>query len=297
MRNKIKNFNASVISRLFIVLGFSGKIKKRALRGDFIISIYFHAPEASLFDFCIRWLKKNGFNFLSENDILAIANNKIPFPKGGVIITVDDGWQSNEQNVIAVAQKHQVPVTIFAATDAIENGNYWWPYVEKAQDLGMDLPSIEELKKVPNRKREKILQNIKKEVTIERQALDIKQLKKASRSKYINISAHTVNHPILTNCDGEESFREIEKSKMQLEEWLEKKVNSFAYPNGDYSPREINFLKELHFSSAYTTEPDYLTKEKLEKIYQLPRFCIYEGISESEAICRMMGVWQRFFKN
>ena len=281
---------------MLIALGFSRKIKKKALRGDFIISIYFHAPEASLFDFCIKWLKKNGFHFLSEKDILAIANEKVSFPKGGVILTVDDGWQSNEQNVIAIAEKYQVPVTIFVATDAIENGNYWWPYVGKARDLGLDYPSIEELKRVPNRKREKILENIKNEINIERQALDVQQLKKASKSRYINISAHTVNHPILVNCEDEESFMEIEKSKLKIEEWLNSSVNSFAYPNGDYSAREINFLKKLNFSSAYTTEPEYLTKEKLEKIYQLPRFCVFEGISESEAICRMMGVWQRFFK-
>ena len=282
---------------MLIALGFSRKIKKKALRGDFIISIYFHAPEASLFDFCIKWLKKNGFHFLSEKDILAIANEKVSFPKGGVILTVDDGWQSNEQNVIAIAEKHRVPVTIFVATDAIESGNYWWPYVGKAQDLGMDFPSIEDLKKVPNKEREKVLEDIKSKVNLERQALNLQQLKKASNSEYITISAHTVNHPILVNCEDDESFREIEKSKMQIEEWLDKPVDSFAYPNGDYSAREINYLKKLNFSSAYTTKPEYLTKEKLEKIYQLPRFCVFEGISEAEAICRMMGVWQGFFKN
>lgn len=297
MRNRVKNINASIISKLFIATGFSDKIKKKALRGDFIISIYFHSPEASLFEFCIKWLKKNGFNFLSEMDIVAIANDECRFPKGGVILTVDDGWQTNEKNVIAIAEKHEVPVTIFVATDAIANGNYWWPYVIKAHELSMKFPSIDELKRVPNKEREKILKNIKREVSIERQALNIQQLKKASKSKYIKISAHTVNHPILVNCEDDESFMEIEKSKLQIEEWLNKQVDSFAYPNGDYSKREIEYLKKLNFSSAYTTEPHYLTKERLKKIYQLPRFCVFEGISEAEAVCRMMGVWQRFFKN
>lgn len=297
MRNRVKNINASIISRFFLATGFSDNIKKKALRGDFIISIYFHSPEASLFEFCIKWLKKNGFNFLSENDILAIANEKRTFPKGGIILTVDDGWQTNEKNVIAIAERHQVPVTIFVATDAIENGNYWWPYVGKALDLGLDFPSIADLKRIPNKEREKILKNIKKEVSLERQALNVEQLRTASKSKYIKISAHTVNHPVLVNCEDDESFKEIEESKLQIEEWLNMPVNSFAYPNGDYSKREIEYLKKLNFSSAYTTEPHYLTKERLENIYQLPRFCIFEGISEAEAICRMMGVWQRFFKN
>ncbi len=296
MNNKIRNFNAAVIAKSFIAAGLTKKVKKKALLGDFILSLYFHNPDKSLFEFCINWLKKNGFSFLSEKDIVAIANKEVPFPKGGVILTVDDGWESNEENVIAVAGKEEIPVTIFVTTDAIENGNYWWPYVEKARELKLSFPSIEDIKKVPNKKREKLLKDIKKNVTLERQALNLHQLKKASTSKYLKIGAHTVNHPILVNCEDEESFQEIKRSKVQIEEWLNIPVESFAYPNGDYSNREIEYLKQLNFSSAYTTEPAYLTEERLQKIYQLPRFCVFEGISKAEAICRMTGVWQRFFK-
>lgn len=296
MNSKIRKISADIISRSFIAAGLAKQVKKKALQGDFILSLYFHKPDKSLFEFCIKWLRKNGFSFLSENDIVAIANKELPFPKGGVILTVDDGWQSNEENVIAVAEKHEVPVTIFVATDAIISGNYWWPYVAKAEELKMSFPTVEDLKKIPNKEREKILGHIKTKVTMERQALNVQQLKKSSSSKYIKISAHTVNHPILVNCEDDESFSEIEKSKMQIEKWLDIKVNSFAYPNGDYSNREIECLKELNFSSAYTTEPAYLTQERLQKIYQLPRFCVFEGISQAEAICRMTGVWQRFFK-
>jgi peptidoglycan/xylan/chitin deacetylase (PgdA/CDA1 family) len=296
VKNKIRNINAKIISFLFIALGLSGRVKRKALRGDFILSIYFHSPEKALFEFCIKWLKKNDFHFLSEKEIVAIAKNVVPFPKGGVILTVDDGWLSNEKNVIALAEKNKVPVTIFVATDAIENGNYWWPYVAKAHDLKMDFPSIEELKSFPNKEREKILKKVKAKVTLERQALSLKQLKKAANSKYITIGAHTVHHPILTNCEDDEAYLEIKQSKNQIESWLKTKVGSFAYPNGDYTKREIEYLKQLDFFSAYTTEPEYLTKEKLQKIYQLPRFCIYEGVSKQEAICRMTGIWQRFFK-
>ncbi len=297
MKNRFRNINADIIARLLIASGFSNRVKKKALRGDFIISLYFHSPDRSLFEFCIKWLQKNGFKFLSEKDVLRIANEESAFPEGGVIITVDDGWRSNDENVIEVANKYNVPVTIFVTTDAIEQGNFWWPYVLKAHDLNLNYPSIEELKKIPNRKREAILTKIKKEIVLERQALDLSQLKKASRSKFINIGAHTVHHPILPNCEDEEAFLEIEKSKEQIEEWLDKEVVSFAYPNGDYSGREIEYLEKLNFLMAYTTLPDYLTNERIKRIYELPRFCIYEGVTNAEAVCRMMGVWQRFFKN
>ena len=295
MKVNIKRFCKRVIAKFLILFLFTKKVKQEAFQGKFILSIYFHNPDKSLFEFCIKWLRKNKFCFLSEDDILAIVNKKLPFPKGGVILTVDDGWKSNEQNVIAVAEKYGIPITIFITTDAIESGSYWWPYAAKARKLKMFFPSIEGLKKIPNKEREKILGNIKTEVTIERQALNLQQLRKASNSRYIKIGAHTVNHPILVKCEDEESFLEIKMSKAQIEEWLNIRVDSFAYPNGDYSDREINYLEQLNFTSAYTTEPDYLTRERLQKIYQLPRFCVFEDISKAEAICRMTGVWQRFF--
>lgn len=296
MNSKIRNIGTAIIARSLIVAGLAKNIKRKALRGDFILSLYFHNPDKSLFEFCIKWLRENGFSFLSENDIVAIANKEVPFPKGGVILTVDDGWESNEKNVIAVAEKEGVPVTIFVTTDAIENGNYWWPYVAKAREFKMSFPGIEDLKKIPNKEREKLIRSIKTKVTLQRQALDLRQLRNASKLKYIKISAHTVNHPILLNCEDDEAFQEIENSKLQIEKWLNRPVDSFAYPNGDYSKREIDYLKQLKFFSAYTTEPAYLTEERLQKIYQLPRFCVFEGISKAEAICRMTGVWQRFFK-
>ena len=292
---KIRNINAFIIARFLILFGFTRTVQRNALRGDYILSIYFHSPDKFLFEFCIKWLKSSGFSFLSENDIVAIANNELPFPKGAVILTVDDGWRSNGENVIAIAEKHKVPLTIFVTTDAIINGTYWWPYVAKAQQANLNFPSIEELKKIPNIEREKILRKIKNEITIERQALTLQELKNASQSKCIKIGAHTVNHPILVNCEDDESFLEIKRSKLQIQEWLDTQVESFAYPNGDYSSREIDYLKKLKFSSAYTTEPAYLTQERLQKMYQLPRFCIFEGISNAEAVCRMTGVWQRFF--
>ena len=48
----------------------------------------------------------------------------------------------------------------------------------------------------------------------------------------MEIGAHTVNHPILTNLDPEEARREIGRSRHALEEAIGAPVTLFAYPNG-----------------------------------------------------------------
>jgi poly-beta-1,6-N-acetyl-D-glucosamine N-deacetylase len=76
-----------------------------------------------------------------------------------------------------------------------------------------------------------------------------------------------------------------------LEQWTGKQVKHFAYPNGDYSNREISFLKRFGYTIAFSTEQKYLTKEKLATQYKLPRFMMVETATFEENICRIVGVW------
>lgn len=295
MKKKIRHIGASAIAYLFIALGLTRSLKKKALKGDFILSIYFHAPSKKLFEFCITWLKKNKFQFLSQEDILLIANKSKPFPKGGVVITVDDGWQTNEENIVAVANKYKVPVTIFVSSDPVEKGNFWWSYIDVANRMELIGSSIESLKKVSNEERKKVLYSIKDDLQLDRQAMTVDQIKNISKSEHITIGGHTVSHPILINCNDEEAYIELKESKEKIEEWVNKNIKCFAYPNGDYNEREIKYLKETGYALAYTTQATYLTENCLQNIYEIPRFCIFENISKAEAVCRMLGLWQKYF--
>ncbi len=160
--------------------------------------------------------------------------------------------------------------------------------------MGLSNYSIEALKKMPNHQRERIVDQVKTKLHQKREALTMSEVKDIATSKYVSIGGHTVWHPILINCDDEEALTELSLSKEKLQQWLNIEVKGFAYPNGDYGQREIRYLKETGYAMAYTTEASYLTKDKLYRLYELPRFCVFENISEAEAICRMLGVWQRY---
>ncbi|HEX7366910.1 MAG TPA: polysaccharide deacetylase family protein [Pelobium sp.] len=297
MKNKIRNLLAWGLSLGFILLGLVQRSKQKSLNGKYILSIYFHNPSKKLFEFCIKWLLRNNFHFLTQEDVIAIANQKKQFPKGGVIITVDDGWASNEENIAAIANKYKIPVTIFISTEPVENGNYWWPYVDFASKNKLTNYTVQGLKKVPNSERMLALAQIKQTVSLPREAMTIEQVKAIAQTKFITIGGHTVTHPILPNCQDEQSFTELKASKTIIENWIGQTINSFAYPNGNYGGREIAYLEQLGYKIAYTTKPLPLTKDALSKIYEIPRFGVFENVSNLEAICRMTGVWQRFFNS
>lgn len=294
MNKSLRNLVCQLVANSFILTGVVRYATARTLTSKRILSLYFHKPGKAEFEWCIRWLKKKGFRFLSLDDIERIKKAEIPFPTGAVVLTVDDGWQSNVSNIVEVAIRHQVPVTIFVATSPVEEGVYWWSYVKLAKQKGLTPYSKEELKKMPEQMRWGILQEIKKKVSPGRDAMTVDEVKTISAYPYITIGAHTHTHPILVNCSLKQVYEELKISRQKLEAWTGKEVDYFAFPNGDYSKREVQILKNLNYRLAFSSDSRFLTPDSLTNSYTLPRFGFLEGASVAENVCRITGIWQPF---
>ena len=291
-----RNIAAFFLSKYYILTGKVKKVFGRASDGDFILSVYFHDPTKKLFESCVKWFIKNGYSFISIEELAAVAKGEKPFPLAAVILTVDDGWSGNRENIAAVANHYEIPVTIFASTQPIATGDaFWWSYIAEANKKGLVSQSVHALKKVPNDERVKVVNAVKPQLPLKREALTIEELKEISNTAFVSIGSHTVTHPILTNCSDEQSIFEIRESRKILEEWLHKDVAHFAYPNGEFTRREISFLKDSGYKIAFTTQPRYITSDNFTDLYTLPRFDVLEDVSFAENICRMTGVW--FNKN
>lgn len=294
----ILRFCASwLFANVLILLGFVHRAKSATFRGEHILSIYFHKPSRKEFESCVKWLKKNKFIFLSSDELCRIIDKNLPIPKGTVILTVDDGWQSNKSNIAAVAQEYQVPVTIFVSTAPVEHGIYWWSIVEEANRKGMTTLKVEQLKREPNQKRLHIVNALSKKLILNREALTVTQLQQIAALPWITIGAHTDSHPILKNCSEEQVYYEAQTSKAKLRNWTGKNIDYFAYPNGDYTEREVRIIKELGFKLAFSVRTEYLSVNNMQRRFELPRFEVIEDAPFVETICRMTGVWEPLVNN
>jgi poly-beta-1,6-N-acetyl-D-glucosamine N-deacetylase len=294
MKTLIRNFAGYLIANAMLMFGIVKKARQKVLNGDYIVSLCFHSPGKDLFLSCVNWLSKNGFHFISVKDLEKISKGEIDFPRGAVVITVDDGWQTNFDNIVPIAVKNNIPVTIFVNPEMVEKGNaYWWSYITEANKKGLVNNSAEYYKSLDNNDRLKIIDEIASKVKIDRQALTIEQVKEISGNNVISIQSHTVSHPILPKCSDEKSADEIIQSKKIIQEWTGKNVSHFAYPNGDYTQREIDTLKGNGYTVAFTTNQHYLAPGDLKDLYRLPRLLMLEDASFEENICRMMGVWNK----
>ncbi|WP_071530915.1 polysaccharide deacetylase family protein [Pontibacter sp. BAB1700] len=212
------------------------------------------------------------------------------------MLTVDDGWESNEANIVEIAAKYEVPVAIFVSTQPVEEGTFWWSYFN-LWTTGSSSKGIEALKKVPNCERLAVVNKIKKRYTLTREAMTIEQVYKISLSSVVTIGGHTHSHPVLTNCEERQVYQELNISKRKLESWINKEVAYFAYPNGNYGTREVQALKDSGYKLAFSNVPQYLTRQKLIHVFELPRIGLLEGASLAENICRMVGVWHPTINN
>ena len=205
-----------------------------------------------------------------------------------VIITFDDGHASNYR-LLPILRQLQIPITIFLCSDIVGTNRHFW-----FKHCG---GNAQALKKLTNQQRLEALRAYGYEQTREYedvQALNRQQIQEMR--DYVDFQSHTCFHPILMQCDDETARSEILLSKQHLEQDFSLRITSFSYPNGDYSPREIQLAKEAGYTCAITVDPGYnsLTTDP----FRLKRLSVNEARSLDELIVKSSGcyaIMKRFF--
>ncbi|MHA1382076.1 MAG: polysaccharide deacetylase family protein [Candidatus Helarchaeota archaeon] len=211
-----------------------------------VLIIFYHKPKASVLKKHIEYLSKH-YNFIPLARLIEAIYEKnwAIIPKRSLIITIDDGHKGNYK-LLNIFKSYKIKPTIYLCSHIINTKRkFWWM---------AGVPNYIELKKLQNSQRLQILEeNYNFEPSKEystRQSMSLEEIKEMS--PYIDFQNHSKFHPILTTCSDKECRDEIKSSKEYLEKKLDKKIEHFSYPNGDYTQREINILKECGYKSART---------------------------------------------
>jgi len=204
-------------------------------------------------------------------------------PKKALIITFDDGHKQNYQ-IYPILQSLGVPATIFLCSGIVDTHRHYW-FKENKTGLSTD-----SLKKISHQER---LQKLavagfqpEKEYE-DRQALTKEEIEEMKTA--IDFQAHTVFHPCLPTCTRAEAKWEIDTSKQDLETKYDLDIRAFAYPNGDYSDRDIDLLKEAGFQLAVTVDHGYNTSDT--DLFRLKRLSSNDTSNMDELIVKASGLW------
>jgi peptidoglycan/xylan/chitin deacetylase (PgdA/CDA1 family) len=120
-------------------------------------------------------------------------------------------------------------------------------------------------------------------------ALTADELVELATGGLVDIGAHTVTHPILSNLSVEAQRAEIQGSKARLEELLGRPVTSFSYPNGSLSKETPMIVRAAGFTCACASSADIVWRRSNR--FCLPRFWIPNW--DGQTFSRWLRRWHR----
>ena len=208
--------------------------------------LVYHDPAPAVFERHVRYLGTR-YTFVRLDDVIDAlrGGSWAALPKYPLAVTFDDGWRGN-RDLAEICRKYRCPITIYVCSQMVDTSrHYWWT----------ETPDDEELKRLPTAKRLEVLRE--SGFDHQRDYPDRQSLDRAEAAEMIDIAdfgSHTRFHPILTMCTGLEAEREIALSKDEVEAFSSRPCIHFAYPNGDFTDREIQYLSRAGYSSARTND-------------------------------------------
>lgn len=198
---------------------------------------------------------KEYYHPVGEEEIISAIENGGKLPEHAVWVTFDDGYKDNYTNVYPMLKELNIPATFFITTGFINQKE-----VPADVALGLDPKGLTNL------------------FMSWEEILDLKK-------NGFSIGGHTATHRILSAMNIGESENEILESKKEIEEKIQKKIYSFAYPHGKEA--DINFeihpkmLQRCGFKLAVTTLGGVNSMDKKRNNLALRRMGIsYEDNSD-----------------
>lgn len=243
--------------------------------------IYYHNISADYFDHHINYLKRK-YTIISLQDYLSGKSNHIHYR---LIITFDDGHVNNYK-LLEVIKKHNIKVTIFLTSGLINTKRHFWFLLDGLSEMEKSkLKRCEDGVRIEQLKVQFNFFDTKEFDT--RQALDLEEI--FGMMKFVDFQSHSISHPCLPMCPDEKSKFEIKESKLQLENLLSQPINAIAFPNGDYTDRELTYCQESGYSCALTANHGF--NSGLSEFNVLKRISTNDTGNVHELYLRVTCIW------
>ncbi len=200
-------------------------------------------------------------------------------PNNSLLITFDDGYRNNREQVLPILQKHGARATFFVATSYVtERRIFWWDRVAwvlgraNQPELVLHYPRAQryELPRETEKARNDVLRTIKNypgldlarfldeltesagvqwSSTIERELADRAIMTwddvRALRDGGMDVQSHTRTHRVLQTVPHEQLADELLGSRLELEAQLGRPVHAVSYPVGRSIGKRPDLLRAV----------------------------------------------------
>jgi peptidoglycan/xylan/chitin deacetylase (PgdA/CDA1 family) len=227
-------------------------------------------------DVLARW-----FDFIHHDDLLQRLER--PRARPFCLLTFDDGKRSNATELAPELARLGVPAAFYVVTEFLTAGEPLW--FDRQQALvdalghtpaGLDQPTLKRLRlaEVNDRLDRACAQH---GVGPDMESDDVRPMSwdDARRMAHqgFTIGAHNVRHATLTNESERDALSDIERSIATVSVELGAPCTSFAFPNGNYTPRLAQHALEAGARTVMTTEPTWVDAHTLP--WRVPRIQLF----------------------
>ena len=160
------------------------------------------------FEIQMKYLAQSGYQSLSLSEANLYIREKKPIPEKAFVMTFDDGYQNNYTQAFPTLQEVGFKATIFLISDYCGKS---WSGDESLLDA--------------------------------RPMLSWSEVKELHRYG-IEFGSHTSTHPDLTRIPIEQAEVEIRESRIEIQDRVGAKVESFAYPYGRFNANVKKLVKQ-----------------------------------------------------
>jgi peptidoglycan/xylan/chitin deacetylase (PgdA/CDA1 family) len=266
------------------VVNYHGVLPPDYPRDPFLDGILI-SPE--VFQRQLRFLKTN-YHPIRPEDFRAWIEKGGTLPPRSVLVTCDDGLVNTLTDMLPILQNEGIACLFFVtgASCCEDPGMLWYEELYQllrsgqARDADVQLiaetseetrltgslqarwwETVLSLSRLNASSRADRIRDLRdrcrvgESVSSERRwrLLNVDELRQLAQAG-MTIGAHTMSHPVLSQCSEDEARREMKESKAAIERVLEQPVWAFAYPFGNpttMGEREVNLAWEAGFECAF----------------------------------------------
>ncbi len=164
------------------------------------------------------YLKKRNFVFYTAAELIDFYRENGAFPPKAIVVTLDDGWKDNYTNAFPIMRDLQIKATIFLVPSCIGQTS---STVVADGESGREHLSLD----------------------------DVREMSEFG----IEFGSHTLNHKLLHQVSPPEIRFEVEESKKEIENLIQKPCRTFAYPAGFFTETAQAAVQSAGYIAAFST--------------------------------------------
>lgn len=264
---------------------------------------------AEQFEQHIKFYKAE-FTVISVDELIIKMNSNDPMDKKYAVITFDDGYIDNYSIAFPILKKHNCTAAFYIATGYVNSPQIpWWDEIawiirhcnKKSIQLSnwpkpIDISTGTIIEKIRAILREfkldesrsmadKITEleticqcQFNEQIKETQLFINWQQIKEMSENG-MHIGSHSMSHNILSHLSVQEQTLELQQSKIELEQQLNEKITSLAYPVGNstsFSEDTMNVAKEAGYELAFSFIPGIIRSFQENK-YNLKRLPVNDN--------------------